>query len=328
MIGALSRAVAATPAAQPVAVGVLAALRRTSCRAGLVVMQHRVAERGGDPRFDFVPALSRSQFEAQLEFLERYFDVVPAGQVLAAASARTAGEPFPVAITFDDDTDTHVEVAAPALRRRGLPATFFLNGIALPPVRRYWWELMQVARDRGVAWVDLVPDATLETARTMTRGGVGPYPVSAAVQRMDPAARAAMVDELTVAYGDGAPGGLTPDEIRSLTTAGCTVGWHGFAHEPMSLLEPDALERELDEGRTATASAAAQELRLIAYPYGWADARVAEAARARGFTGGFTTEPRAVRAGDDPLLLGRVDGCTPSLGAFAMALAAALLRRG
>ncbi|MBJ7328722.1 MAG: polysaccharide deacetylase family protein [Solirubrobacteraceae bacterium] len=314
-------------AALPLANALLGLLRATPLRRGLVVMQHRVAAGRGDDTQEFTPAMSRADLSAQLALLARHCCTVPASDIQASAASRRRGEPFPVAITFDDDTVSHIDDALPVLAEHGVSATFFLNGIALGEPRQYWWELLQAGRDDGAGWEDLVPAGTLDEARELGGGSLTPWDVSGAVQQMAPPDRAALTAELTARYGETAPTGLGRQAIGALLDAGHAVGWHGHRHEPMALLAPEALARELDDGRVDLEAVVGAPLTLIAYPHGWGDPAAAQAVRERGFTAGFTTESRAVRAGDDALLLGRVDGWPASLGAFALRLVEALLRR-
>ena len=55
------------------------------------------------------------------------------------------GEPFPLAITFDDDLRSHVELALPILPVAGAPATFFLTGASLQGPASFWWERLDRA---------------------------------------------------------------------------------------------------------------------------------------------------------------------------------------
>lgn len=305
----------------------LARLRATGLRAGVALMYHRVAPLPGDPAREFVPALSVAQFDAQLAHLRRCFDVVPAGDLQAAAGARRRGGRFPVALTFDDDTLTHLDHAAPVLRRHGLTATFFLNGHALDAPRAYWWELLQAASDQGHPWADLLPGPVLTRAREVDGPHPGPYGVSVAVEELTPAMRRELAAGLSARLGDGAPGGgLRAAQVRELAAAGFTIGFHGHGHEPMSLLGPAELAEELDGGRSALEEAAGRPLATIAYPHGRVNADVAAAARQRGFRAGFTVRAEAVTPQDDPLLLGRIDGAVASLQAFQAALVHALAR--
>lgn len=300
-------------------------LRLSGRRAGVALMYHRVAPEAGDPSREFVPAISTAQFERHLRHLRRSFRVVSAAELPAAAAARRRGERFPVAVTFDDDTDTHVRHALPCLRRQRVSATFFLNGHALDAPRSYWWEVLQAGRDSAGAWSAVLPAPVLGRAREVAGGDPDPYAVSVAVEELEPANRHALAAQVAEQLGADriSGGGLRADEVRMLAREQ-TVGFHGARHEPMSLLDDGALASELDDGRAELAAAAGQPLQTIAYPHGRADRRVADAARARGFAVGFTVRAAAVTPGDDPLLLGRVDGATRSMTEFRGALVRAL----
>src|SRR5262245_17390140 len=111
---------------------VLALLLRLSARrAGVVLVYHALAERTGDPERDLVPAHSVAQVEAQLRHLLRRYELVRLEELPAAVAARRRGRRFPISVSFDDDLESHAHLAAPLLRRLGVPATFFLTGATL-----------------------------------------------------------------------------------------------------------------------------------------------------------------------------------------------------
>ena len=71
----------------------------------------------------------------------------------------------------------------------------------------------------------------------------------------------------------------------------------------------------------------ATALVVVAYPHGRADRRVARVAREAGFTAGYTGVPVPVRAGDDPLILGRITPSHRSGRHLALQMVVVLLRR-
>ena len=72
-------------------------------------------------------AVSPEQFEAQMRYLQKNFDVVPLSRAFAhAAGIRVARDS--VSVTFDDGYSDFVTEALPILKRYGIPATVFVLG--------------------------------------------------------------------------------------------------------------------------------------------------------------------------------------------------------
>jgi peptidoglycan/xylan/chitin deacetylase (PgdA/CDA1 family) len=75
-----------------------------------------------DPRYHQEP----SRFERQMRFLASARDVVPLRRLVEALENGTDLPPRTVVVTFDDGYLDHLTVAAPILKKYGIPATFFL----------------------------------------------------------------------------------------------------------------------------------------------------------------------------------------------------------
>src|SRR6185437_5181619 len=104
---------------------------------------------------------SSARFQEFCEFFKEHFRVVPASQQVAGCRdyCDMGGT---LSITFDDGYQDNFEVAAPILRKLGLPATFFITtGFIgtdfVPPwdshltPRRPWmtWDQVRSLRDQG-----------------------------------------------------------------------------------------------------------------------------------------------------------------------------------
>jgi peptidoglycan/xylan/chitin deacetylase (PgdA/CDA1 family) len=310
------------------AVALMWCLRWTRMRSGVVLMYHRVEPRQGDPRTEFTPPLHCDLFAWQLRHLTRHYSVVAADAIQEAVRGRRRGGRFPVALTFDDDTVSHAEHAAPLLRERGLPATFFLNGLALERARSYWWERLQTGYAKSGSWSRLIrPDVLAAAVEAAGHRQPEAYEITIAVQHMTIRDRRAWAEGLLERVGEDPPdAGLRAAQVQELHHSGFTIGFHGANHEPLSLLAPDELETELCDGRGRLEEVTGESLRLISYPHGQVDQRVAEAAHAHGFDQGFTVQEIAVTPGSNSMLLGRLDAQIDSRARFARQLAQVLRR--
>jgi len=307
------------------AAAALAGLRLSGRRVGIALVYHRVAERAGDPSAELNPAVPARAFARQVAFLTRVFLPVRASELAGAVAARRPGGRIPVAATFDDDLPEHARVAAPLLRGAGVPATFFLCGSFLGGERYFWWEDLQAAVDAGALRPGDVPggeDALARRPRAI-------HAVARSIEELPPDERAALARVLAErAAPHRPPERLSADDARRLA-AGHELGFHTRRHDRLPGLDDTGLTERLSEERAGLEELAGRRLTAIAYPHGKADERVAAAARRAGFTAGFTGAHAAFAAGDDELLIGRVEPrAGDGLGRFAWTIARALRAAG
>ena len=85
-----------------------------------------------------------------MRHIGRNYRVVRARELHDAITSRRRGEPFPLAITFDDDLSSHRNLAMPVLQQLGLTATFFLCGASLDGRSAFWWERLSRALGSGI----------------------------------------------------------------------------------------------------------------------------------------------------------------------------------
>jgi peptidoglycan/xylan/chitin deacetylase (PgdA/CDA1 family) len=200
----------------------------------------------------------------------------------------------------------HLQAAVPALQHAGLPATFFLGGYALHGPHPFWWEdLQQAVDERLVTAIPHVAPADVEAA--LERQPKAIFRVAATIESLDRPKRSESAAALRAAV-DGHVGdaGLRAEDVRSLVAAGFDVGFHTLRHEALPTLADEELDGALRNGRDELAGVVGRPLELISYPHGKADERVATAARAAGFSLGFTSGRRVVTPETDPLLVPRM----------------------
>ena len=295
-------------------------LRLTGRRAGVALLYHRVGERQGDSAVELVPPLALATFRGQLRHLQRHYEVVPVERFLDAIASRRRGGRFPVCLTFDDDVSEHVLHAAPELRASGAPAMFFLCGSFLERQEPFWWQHLQRAHDRRM------PMARVATSLDLGGSPEDLHRVAETMTALTPDRRAAAALTLReLAPADSDAEMLSAEQACWLLAAGCDVGFHTRRHDCLPELDDVALARALRDGRSELEAFAGRRIDVIAYPHGRVDRRVADAARAAGFTLGFTAQPSAVMPESDPLLAGRFTPTGGSLGEFALGLVRRLL---
>ena len=286
--------------------------RWSALKRGLALVYHRVADVSGSEERELVPAIATRTFEWQIRHLAANYRLVTASDLPAVALARRRGEPFPVAITFDDDYLSHRRAAMPVLLRNGIPATFFLCGASLKRPFSFWWEALQRASDLGI------PPGSIVSETDASSDSI--HDVAAAIQTMKREDRVAVAARLQRRLGAGSSeGGMSASDVRALVEAGFEIGFHTLEHHPLTTLGDGELPAAMTNGRDRIASLAGQELATIAYPHGRADGRVAAAAREAGFSRGYTTSATPLRPETDQLLIGRLVP-PPSEDGFALTI--------
>ncbi|MFL5541702.1 MAG: polysaccharide deacetylase family protein, partial [Longimicrobiaceae bacterium] len=88
---------------------------------------------------------------------------------------------------------------------------------------------------------------------------------------------------------------------------GITLGSHAWSHPDLAALGAAELRMELAASLASLRARFPGAIPWISYPYGRVSPAVARAAREAGYRGGVRVEGGAVRAGDDPLALPRVN---------------------
>jgi peptidoglycan/xylan/chitin deacetylase (PgdA/CDA1 family) len=267
-----------------------------------------------------LPGITAAALERHLRHLRRSYELVQASRLQRAMLARRRGRRIPIAVTFDDDLASHLDVAAPLLRSFACPATFFLTGAGLDRSHGFWWQRMQAASNRGLDPRPAARSVGLPAPAEQSLAGL-----AADVERLPAEARAAVARALSELIGHDPPAyRLTRPQVNALARAGFEIGFHTRDHRPLPELTHDELVRALDEGRAALEAAAGRPLTTIAYPHGRADERVAAAARAAGYTDGFAGPGQPITTQSDRLLLGRAELLLEDPSSFELAVASEL----
>ena len=210
------------------------------------------------------------EFDALLAHLKARFSVLP----LREAVDRLYGATLPraaLAVTFDDGYADNLALAAPLLRKHGVPATLFVASGYL---------------DGGLMWNDRVIAAFRSTSRTqldLQAHGLGAFPTGSTADRRTgierllreikhrPALeRERLASAVLDVSGVDPPKNLmlTSDGVRALQAHGVDVGAHTVTHPILARVSRDEAWREICEGKRALESIVGRHVPLFAYPNG------------------------------------------------------------
>jgi peptidoglycan/xylan/chitin deacetylase (PgdA/CDA1 family) len=271
--------------------------------------------------------ISTKQLAAQVELLAASYELVSRDRLEAALRDETPLPERACLLTFDDGLRSQVELALPVLDRLGVPAIFFVPGLPLVEPRVLEVHKLHAVRERLddeelaailrespvlAAALDEVGDAAAVAYRYDA-------PLAAALKYLlnlwlPPAERARLITELF----ERAVGGqaelsselyASKEQVVELERRGL-LGAHGYSHAALTRLAPAEIRHDLERSASVLRDLTGATPRLLAYPYGSADAvsrEVAELAAEVGFAAGFTMERAVNETLEQPLLLARID---------------------
>ncbi|MCU1368971.1 MAG: hypothetical protein JWO77_165 [Ilumatobacteraceae bacterium] len=107
--------------------------------------------------------------------------------------------------------------------------------------------------------------------------------------------------------GFGAPSPmLSWDQLRALDAEGCEIGAHSATHPELDTIPRSELVHEIRGSRTTLAMGLGHPVRSFAYPHGYHDRKVKEAARNAGFDSACAVRNMLSAVDDDRYAIARV----------------------
>jgi peptidoglycan/xylan/chitin deacetylase (PgdA/CDA1 family) len=282
-------------------------------------------------RYPRIKGLELVDFEGQLDYLQRHYNLVSMQTVLDAANGAVSLPPSPVLLTFDDGYTDHFAHVFPALLRRKATGVFFppvgairdrvvLDVNKIHFVLQCQSDLSAVIAliDKEVVALELgEPEKFHATYRKPSRYDT---PDTMYVKRMLQFAlpemeRARIVQHLFAEFVSTDEHSFadelyaTEENWRDMIDAGMSVGGHGFSHSWLNKLSPTEQEDEITQSRAWLNSLGATRQHFVfCYPFGGYNQDTKDILKAQGCSAAFTTKVGLARAhADDMLDLQRLD---------------------
>lgn len=251
--------------------------------------------------------LTPDRFEAQLDWLQAHFRILPLSEVCERLASGRSLPPRACALSFDDGWRDNHDHALPALARHGLPATIFVVTRRVGTHGAFWPD--EVCRRLATLPVSEQRRLLAELG-VSGRGRAQPREVLLAeLKQLDEATREQRLEQLrrqTESPPDAGRELMDWDEIERVAASGIEIESHGATHAILTGLSNEAVAEELASSRSALLEHGLGGHGLLAYPSGAFDARVQRAAREAGYRAAVTIEPGLADASHDPFALPRL----------------------
>jgi peptidoglycan/xylan/chitin deacetylase (PgdA/CDA1 family) len=228
------------------------------------------------------------------------------------------------AVTLDDGYEDNFRVAAPILRRLGVPATFFVVSDYVQTGRLFWWEqlaqMLRATRERRIDLRTVLPELAagsdavnlpLATHEARWRSYERLSAMLRTGSHVELAGRMARIAEaLGVRPRDeGRDYGLMSwAQLQELARQGFEIGGHTATHSNVFGASERLLQAEIVASARAIESRIGAPVLSFAYPYGHYDRHDPTVARLLNKSGcqvAFTGHAGVVQGRPDPYLLPR-----------------------
>lgn len=240
-------------------------------------------------------------FRRQMDTLLEFRVPVDLDSVIAAIGGRRPLPRHAALVTFDDADRSHLELALPVLRERGISAVAFVVAGLLGTEEPLWWE--EVAHR-------VAAGATVQSLE-----GLSPTDVVRRLKRVEDDQRLGALEDLRRQGGPSPPRHhLKPEDLPVLEAAGIAVGSHSLTHPCLPRCSTAKIEHEVAAAHRLLGDALGHPPAAFAYPNGDRDPRVDPVLRRHGYGAVFVFDHRFATPGRwDPMGVSRlrVDSTTP-----------------
>ena len=223
----------------------------------------------------------------------------------------------PVLVTFDDGYRNNATVAAPLLKRKGIPAVFFLASGYVAGDRVLWPDEVFA---RVAEWRSTTLDGPDAATQAIPLDRAAREAVATAIveqcKNISDTRRREFIAYLACETPECDPAAdvevqsfMSWEEARALGASGFDLGSHTVTHPILASLSLEELSRELRESRAAIEARTGQQCIALAYPNGRArdiGASVLAEVAGAGYEYAFTVSNRWCRRTAEPFQLDRI----------------------
>ena len=236
----------------------------------IILVYHRVLREAGFNPLSTI--ISLKSFERQLDCVAKRYPMISLREAAAQVSAGKAKRKTQVILTFDDGYRDNCQIAYPVLRKKGLPAAFFISTDHIGSERPPWdWEtILRIEGNAGVVSIDIGGD-TKKRENSETQLDFA-FRIFRAMKSASKADLARVINYLRA----NAPleGDLRSDscmdwnEVSMLIQNGMEIGSHGLSHRSLARLARGEAADEISRSKDIIESRTGQACRYFSFPFG------------------------------------------------------------
>ncbi len=218
-------------------------LRKLANRSLIGINYHSIAGEDADPVINKNIYRSKNEFEADIQFLMKHFDVISPDELLQATGSVQKGNKPKVFLTFDDGLAIQYHSMVPILKKYNLKAIFFINPSFIDNKELHYKRkinhLYQLLENKQVnevrdKWESLFASIGIEPSFTVSDLYRVSYKDASIIDRLAKLFDISFADvlEQQAVY-------ITSEQIREMISDGFYFGGHSMDHPNYSELNVD-----------------------------------------------------------------------------------------
>ncbi len=254
---------------------------------GTTLLFHRLAEPNGN-------VLDADGFEKLIRFLRTRFTFVSAGTAATKSAGKTAS------LTFDDGFRSDAEIAAPILRKYGVPALFFVCSRHLKQGEYLWFTYVQMLatlfRGKGFCaggeWMDMSAAARPQTIKRLFETMINLRPHPSAIYKFIEM-ELPPVEQLGTPIERASYAGMSKEQVSELSRDPLfEIGAHTLDHPILTSCDAAETDRQIGENKNDLEEICGKPCTTMAYPFGIYDLDTVASCRRAGLQHGFAVTPK------------------------------------
>ncbi|MFH0772368.1 MAG: polysaccharide deacetylase family protein [Candidatus Omnitrophota bacterium] len=216
-------------------------------------------------------------FKRQIDELAKKFPIISLGEAVNQRESGPIKDKIQVVLTFDDGYRDNYEIVFPILRKKGLPAVFFVPTDYVGSNMPVWdWEIVVrlLTDERGTKNL-------IESKRFLLGDNTGgsrhlaAFRILEAMKSFD----AASIDKIVSFLRQGSEARLSTydfknegcmdwPEIKKMSEAGMEIGSHGLTHRPLARIPIEAAIDEIVNSKAAIEKKTDKPCVHFSFPFG------------------------------------------------------------
>lgn len=238
----------------------------------LILVYHRVLERAYfNPLYNIV---TKSNFIKQVDEITKRYPVTTLTDIIRQSQCGQTKAKTQVVLTFDDGYCDNYDIVLPILRKKSLPAAFFLITDYINGNFSLWdWQVFHILSDNTLVRSMNIGNHIIRQAPFESRASY----IFRILARMKPISFA-MRHEIISALKKETKAKFDPpyekercmnwEEVKKISDAGMEIGSHSLSHRSLAKIPFEDAAQELKKSKEIIEQNINRECRHFSFPYG------------------------------------------------------------